>query len=689
MKPMYLAALLLIAGAAHATYSVGSTPPDFTCNTTRPDLHGTSWNLNSQHGKVVMINFGAVWCGPCNAEFPYLQSQYETVYDPAVFELVHIDVDNEPASYLNNHWQQYGITFPLLMGCGSLFGAWGAGSIPHTVVLDADGIVRGNWIGFSTGDIPVIQGVIETWLPSVLPMLSVESLSVSADDDGDGRAEAGETVSLALRLENAPFALMALTTTATLSTANGDVTVDVDTINFPAIDEGTAVDGPTEFVIAVDELAGVFQGEFTLTLSSTYPGGSQPHVIQLPVQVPVGWPDWLVVDSDGTADDNENWITGAFETLSLPFDMHTPAQGAVNAALLAHYPRVLWAGGIDTGDISVSEAAALAAYMNGGGRLLVSSQHGLNNAANAGFYADYFHVSLAQNLSTSTFLMQAVADDPFFGGTQLLITGSGGAGNNVAPDRLTPLGGALPFLNWTQGAGGVSGVRVDNGTYRAIFLGFAVEAARTHSSYPAALNLAGFLARADEFFTYMPTETTVPVEVSFRVDMNCADPGLWAGGVAVSGSGPVLGEWAAGAVPLADGDSDGVYETTLTFPAGSPFAHDYRFQTSSDGVNWVEENGLEQHRHFALSDDVPSLVLPTQPWNDGLCAPVVHIEYIGAGQVLLSWEAIPGAFGYLIHAGTDPGFVRDENSLVGAVEEPGFTTDSNSARRLFVVTASR
>jgi hypothetical protein len=203
------------------------------------------------------------------------------------------------------------------------------------------------------------------------------------------------------------------------------------------------------------------------------------------------------------------------------------------------------------------------------------------------------------------------------------------------------------------------------------------------------VNLASFLSLADNFFSHVPTRTTMPVEVSFRVDMQCAGSEEWAGGVAVSGSGPVLGEWAAGAVPLSDDDSDGVYETTLTFPAGSLFGQEYRFQVSADGMNWVQENGLDQHRQFVLSDNVPALVLPTQPWNDGLCAPLVHIENIGGGHVRLTWNAIPGAFGYLIHAGSEPGFVRDENSLVGAVEEPEFTTDSDSARRLFVVTASR
>jgi hypothetical protein len=46
-----------------------------------------------------------------------------SMYEPAGFELVHIDTDNEPADYLNNHWiGNYGVTFPLLMGCGGLFG---------------------------------------------------------------------------------------------------------------------------------------------------------------------------------------------------------------------------------------------------------------------------------------------------------------------------------------------------------------------------------------------------------------------------------------------------------------------------------------------------------------------------------------------------------------------------------------
>ncbi len=49
--------LTMSSATALAVYAIGETPPDFTCD----DTYGNSWNLNDQHGKVVMINFGATW----------------------------------------------------------------------------------------------------------------------------------------------------------------------------------------------------------------------------------------------------------------------------------------------------------------------------------------------------------------------------------------------------------------------------------------------------------------------------------------------------------------------------------------------------------------------------------------------------------------------------------------------------
>jgi hypothetical protein len=52
-----LALLLFSAQWASAAYEVGQTPSNFTLS----DWDGGSWSLYAQRGKVVFLNFGAVW----------------------------------------------------------------------------------------------------------------------------------------------------------------------------------------------------------------------------------------------------------------------------------------------------------------------------------------------------------------------------------------------------------------------------------------------------------------------------------------------------------------------------------------------------------------------------------------------------------------------------------------------------
>jgi len=56
-RPLTLLASLLLAASAHAVWTVGQTPTDFTCT----DWNGQSWNLYAQRDKVVLLNFGATW----------------------------------------------------------------------------------------------------------------------------------------------------------------------------------------------------------------------------------------------------------------------------------------------------------------------------------------------------------------------------------------------------------------------------------------------------------------------------------------------------------------------------------------------------------------------------------------------------------------------------------------------------
>jgi hypothetical protein len=56
-KFLSFGAVLTFALSASAAWQVGQTPSDFTLS----DWDGGNWNLYSQRGKVVLINFGATW----------------------------------------------------------------------------------------------------------------------------------------------------------------------------------------------------------------------------------------------------------------------------------------------------------------------------------------------------------------------------------------------------------------------------------------------------------------------------------------------------------------------------------------------------------------------------------------------------------------------------------------------------
>ncbi|HEV2972211.1 MAG TPA: TlpA disulfide reductase family protein [Pirellulales bacterium] len=99
-------------------------------------------------GKVVLIDFWATWCGPCNAEIPRIKELYKT-YHSKGFEIVGLDCDSDDDT-VNTFIKDKDMTWPQLREESQtekepwhpLAAQWGVGGIPTMFLVDKKGVLR-------------------------------------------------------------------------------------------------------------------------------------------------------------------------------------------------------------------------------------------------------------------------------------------------------------------------------------------------------------------------------------------------------------------------------------------------------------------------------------------------------------------------------------------------------------------
>lgn len=146
------------AGSTGTKLKVGEKIPNFQFETA-PDKQA---HLSDYKGKIVLLNFFASWCPPCNAEFLHLQHEiWEKYRDDPHFILL--------AFGREHNWQEVNafakkkqVTFPVLPDPKrKIFSLFAAAYIPRNILLDEKGKIIFQSVGFEYKDFRSLKKLIE------------------------------------------------------------------------------------------------------------------------------------------------------------------------------------------------------------------------------------------------------------------------------------------------------------------------------------------------------------------------------------------------------------------------------------------------------------------------------------------------------------------------------------------------
>jgi cytochrome c biogenesis protein CcmG/thiol:disulfide interchange protein DsbE len=136
--------------AQQGTVQVGDTIPDFTLKFFDGYTYQgkTEVKLSELRGKVVVINFWASWCKPCEQEAPDLEAAWQFYKDRGDVVFIGVDYVDTPAG-ANEYLTKFNITFPnapdLKSNISSILNR--QMGVPETYFIDRKGILRNIKIG--------------------------------------------------------------------------------------------------------------------------------------------------------------------------------------------------------------------------------------------------------------------------------------------------------------------------------------------------------------------------------------------------------------------------------------------------------------------------------------------------------------------------------------------------------------
>lgn len=167
LRPLFLVAALSLAGVGCPGANTGTATqkdsvrtsgkaPDFTLR----DLSGRDVRLSDYLGKqVVLLDFWATWCVPCEAALPHIEALYQKYKDRGFVVLGIAMDDAKTVAQVPSFAQRYNLSFPVLLDEESkavqLYNP--KATAPYQVLIGKDGSIVKERQGYNAGDEKMLE----------------------------------------------------------------------------------------------------------------------------------------------------------------------------------------------------------------------------------------------------------------------------------------------------------------------------------------------------------------------------------------------------------------------------------------------------------------------------------------------------------------------------------------------------
>jgi thiol-disulfide isomerase/thioredoxin len=123
----------------------GFIAPDFSLPASQGDesvTAGSLLQLSRMRGKVVVINFWASWCTPCQQEMPAIQAVYQA-YHASGLEVLAVNAEGDDQDAARDLLTNLALTFPVLLDTqGAAAQLYEVNAYPTTFFVDRGGIIQ-------------------------------------------------------------------------------------------------------------------------------------------------------------------------------------------------------------------------------------------------------------------------------------------------------------------------------------------------------------------------------------------------------------------------------------------------------------------------------------------------------------------------------------------------------------------